>query len=506
MLFRTRVTATSLLLVAAIAPSAWAAEGQNDGPRPTIVSQWNAVALAEIRSSKLGPPVAARALAIAHTCTYDAWAAYDRRAVGTVLGGLLRQFPSARTDDNKHEAISFAAYRCLLNLFPAGEARLTAFMTGLGYDPSDTRLHLFTPSGIGNLVAAAVLVVRRHDGSNQYGDLNPADDPGRGVPYSDYTGYEARNVPMGFCLPTMDICPPVQVADPFHWQPLIGPPPASATQKCVAPYWANVRPFALKSATQFDHLPIAEPQVVKSLAALTAASLEVLQHSAELTDAKKLIVEYWADGPASELPPGHWGILAQDVSLRDQHSIDDDAKMFFAMHNASFDAGIVAWHLKRRYDGVRPITGIRYLFAGQTIVAYGGPGEPVKPIPGEKWMPYNPGSNLTPAFPGFISGHSTFSAASAAVLRAFTGSDYFGFATLVPANFGRVEPGIPAQDTIITFETFTEAAEAAAMSRIFGGIHFAEDNVSGLALGDMIGRQAWEKAVTYFEGTARPWR
>jgi hypothetical protein len=245
---------------------------------------------------------------------------------------------------------------------------------------------------------------------------------------------------------------------------------------------------------------------VKSLAALTAASLEVLQHSAELTDEKKLIVEYWADGPASELPPGHWGLLAQDVSLRDQHSIDDDAKMFFAMHNASFDAGIVAWHLKRQYDGVRPITGIRYLFAGQTIVAYGGPGEPVKPIPGEKWMPYNPGSNLTPAFPGFISGHSTFSAASAAVLRAFTGSDYFGFATLIPANFGRVEPGIPAQDTIITYETFTEAAEAAAMSRIFGGIHFSEDNVSGLSLGDMIGRQAWEKAVTYFEGTARPWR
>ena len=121
-------------------------------------------------------------------------------------------------------------------------------------------------------------------------------------------------------------------------------------------------------------------------------------------------------------------------------------------------------------------------------------------------MPYNPGSNLTPAFPGFISGHSTFSAASAAVLRAFTGSDYLGFATLIPANFGRVEPGIPAHDTIITYETFTEAAEAAAMSRIFGGIHFSEDNVSGLALGDMIGRQAWEKAVTYFEGTARPGR
>ena len=502
MLLRTRVTATSLLLIAAMAPSAWA-ESSTDTASPTIVSQWNAVALAEIRNSKLGPPVAARALAIAHTCMYDAWAAYDRRAVGTVLGGLLRQPPRERKDNNKREAISFAAYRCLLNLFPDGAARLTEAMTALGYDPSDTRHRFDTPSGIGNIAAAAVVIVRRHDGSNQYGDLNAPDDPFAGVPYSDYTGYEFRNVPMGFCLPTMDLCPPVQVADVMHWQPLIGPPPASVTQKCVAPHWANVRPFALRSATQFDHLPIAEPQAVKSLAALTTASLEVLEHSATLTDEKKLIVEYWADGPASELPPGHWGIIAQDVSLRDSHSIDDDAKMFFAMHNASFDAGIVAWHLKRQYDTVRPITAIRYLFGGQTIIAYGGPGEPVKPIPGEKWMPYNPGSNLSPAFPGFISGHSTFSAASAAVLRAFTGSDYLGFATLVPANFGRVEPGVPAQDTIITFATFTEAAEAAAMSRIFGGIHFAEDNVSGLALGDMIGRQAWEKAVTYFEGTAR---
>jgi hypothetical protein len=437
---------------------------------------------------------------------YDAWAAYDRRADGTVLGGLLRRPARERTDENRKEAISFAAYRCLLNLFPGGEARLTAVMTALGYDPSETDLRLTDPAGIGNLAAAAVLVVRRFDGSNQYGDLNEPGDPGLGVPYSDYTGYVPRNTPMGFCMPTMDLCPPVEVADPLHWQPLIGPPElGSRTQTYIAPHWSNVRPFALTSAGQFDHLPIAQPQAVRGLPELMAASLEVLEHSATLTNEKKLIVEYWADGPASELPPGHWGIFAQDVSLRDSHSIDDDAKMFFAMHNASFDAGIVAWHLKRRYDGVRPITAIRYLFDGETVVAFGGPGEPVQPIPGERWMPYNPGSNLTPAFPGFISGHSAFSAASAEVLKAFTGSDHFGFATLIPAGFGRVEPGIPAEDTIITYETFTEAAEAAAASRIMGGIHFLEDNTSGLALGQLIGRQAWDKALRYFNGTARPW-
>ena len=137
----------------------------------------------------------------------------------------------------------------------------------------------------------------------------------------------------------------------------------------------------------------------------------------------KLNVEYWADGPASELPPGHWGLFAQFVSQRDNNTIDEDVKMFFAMHNASFDAGIVAWHVKRKYDGVRPITAIRYLKQGQMVRAWGGPGRPTEDIPGEKWMPYNPGSNLTPGFPGYISGHAIFSSASATVLRLFTGSD-----------------------------------------------------------------------------------
>ena len=92
----------------------------------TIVSEWNAAALDEVKASKVGPPIVARALAIAHTCMYDAWAAYDGDAVGTVLGGALRRPESERTDANKAEAISFAAYRCLLNLFPGGESRLAA--------------------------------------------------------------------------------------------------------------------------------------------------------------------------------------------------------------------------------------------------------------------------------------------------------------------------------------------------------------------------------------------
>src|SRR5262249_62270285 len=100
------------------ATSAWA----------TVVTDWNAAALAEVRLSSAlrnGPPIMARALAIAHTCMYDAWAAYDDIAVGTTdTAGSRRRPPEERTYENKEKAISFAAYRCLRNLYQDGSLPL----------------------------------------------------------------------------------------------------------------------------------------------------------------------------------------------------------------------------------------------------------------------------------------------------------------------------------------------------------------------------------------------
>jgi membrane-associated phospholipid phosphatase len=470
----------------------------------SVVAEWNEAALVEVRNGRLGPPVVARALAIAHTCMYDAWAAYDATAVGTVLGASLRRPAHERTDANKAAAVSFAAYRCLSNLFAdaalfpltgaAAAARLTAVMVGYGYVPPYDSTDITTAPGIGNVAARAVIEARRHDGSNQYGDLHPG-------AYSDYTGYAPRNLPLEFCTPLIE-CPPFHVEDPDRWQPLIND--RGVVQTAIAPHWERVVPFALRRADEFDGSVVPPPDFLTNAGHYRKRANEILQFSRKLDPGRKLIVEYWADGPASELPPGHWGIFAQFVSRRDRHSIDDDAKMFFAMHNASFDAGIVAWHLKRLYDGVRPITAIRYLKQGRMIRAFGGPGRPIEVIRGETWMPYNPGSNLTPAFPGYISGHSAFSGASAEVLRLYTGSDAFGFSTLIPPDFGRVEPGIPAVPTAISFATFREAAEQAGLSRLYGGIHFSDDTAVGQAVGALIGRKAWEKARTYFNGTATP--
>src|SRR5262245_4719745 len=468
----------------------------------TVVTDWNNAALAEVRVGTMGPSVVARALAIAHTCMYDAWAAYDGVAVGTVLGGSLRRPAPERTDANKAEALSFAAYRCLLNLFPgaAPAARLTAVVVGHGYVPPYGSMDITTAAGIGNVAAQAVIDARRHDGSNQYGDLSPG-------AYSDYTGYVPRNLPLEFCTPVIDCAPhqppnsnPFHAEAPNHWQPLIND--HGITQKFSAPHWERVTPFALSGSDEFDDDVVPPPDFLKNAGHYQRNANEILKYSRTLDTKKKLIVEYWADGPSSEFPAGHWGLLAQYVSQRDHHSIDDDAKMFFAMHNASFDAGIVAWHLKRRYDSVRPITAVRHLTQGRMVRAFGGPGRPTQMILGEKWMPYNPGSNLTPAFPGYISGHATFSSASAEVLRRFTGSDDFGFSTVIPPNFGRVEPGIPSVPTTISFATFREAAEQAGLSRLWGGIHFSDDVEVGHVVGALIGQKAWEKALSYFNGGA----
>src|SRR5437879_8799368 len=79
---------------------------------------------------------------------------------------------------------------------------------------------------------------------------------------------------------------------------------------------------------------------------------DLIAISAGLTARQKMIAEYWADGPHSELPPGHWELFAQFVSVRDQHTVDDDAKMFLALTAAIHDAAIAAWDAKRAFDSV----------------------------------------------------------------------------------------------------------------------------------------------------------
>src|SRR5207245_8945261 len=99
--------------------------------------------------------------------------------------------------------------------------------------------------------------------------------------------------------------------------------------------------------------------------------------------------------------PGHWMRLAQFVSMRDRHGIDDDVKLFFAMGNAMLDTSIAVWESKRFYDYVRPITAIHVLFAGKKVRAWAGPGTGTRLIDGATWQPYDSADEVTPPSPEY---------------------------------------------------------------------------------------------------------
>ncbi len=459
------VAAVLSLCTMGMVPQAQAAE--------TIVVTWNEATLQAIRDTHPGPPIVARMLAITHTCMYDAWAAYDSVAVGTRLGGTLRQPMAERTLPNKQKAMSFAAYRALVDLFPTEVAKFNTVMAQLGYDPTDTSTNPGTAAGVGNAACQAVLDYRHQDGSNQLGDLHTG-------PYSDYTNYA-----------------PV-IGDPNHWQPLTI---NGVTQKFIAPHWTNVFPFALAHPDQFSPK---EPNFFpRDAAQYLKQAKQILDYSANLTDRQKVIAEYWADGPSSELPPGHWALFAEFVSARDHHTIDQDTKMFFAMTNAVLDASISSWHFKRFYDYIRPVSAIHFLFTGQQVRAWAGPFLGTQLIDGAKWQPYQAVSVVTPPFAEYVSGHSIFSGSAARVLKLFTGSDRFGHSVTIPAGQSVVEPGlVPASDLTLRWRTFSDAADEAGISRRFGGIHFVDGDIQSRKMGKKIGKQAWRKALTYFHGTA----
>jgi len=236
---------------------------------------------------------------------------------------------------------------------------------------------------------------------------------------------------------------------------------------------------------------------------------QLIDLSAALTDEEKMVAEYWADGPRSELPPGHWNLFAQQVSHRDhtgdtERDLDQAVKLFFALTNAIFDAGLCAWDNKRAYDSVRPITAVRTAFQGQSIPAWGGPGRGTETIPGERWLPYQPSTFPTPPFAEYSSGHSNFSAAGAEILKRFTGSDRFGGSVTFQAGSSRIEPGLtPAEDLTLPWATFSDAADQAGISRRYGGIHFEQGELDGRETGRNAAQQCWTRAQTYIDGTVK---
>jgi hypothetical protein len=184
------------------------------------------------------PTVGSRNLAMCVTAMYDAWAAYDPKAVGTRLGGKLRRPSSERTTKNKDKAIGVAVCRVLLDIYPDDAAWIKERVRKEGIDPSDNSTDLSTPQGVGNTAAAALLAFRHHDGANQLGD----EVGSNGKPYSDWTYYRPVNPPGSG-----------PILDPDRWQPIPfdNGKGGKIALGFLTPHWYRVKPFALKQSDQF---------------------------------------------------------------------------------------------------------------------------------------------------------------------------------------------------------------------------------------------------------------
>ena len=183
------------------------------------------------------------------------------------------------------------------------------------------------------------------------------------------------------------------------------------------------------------------------------------------------------------------------MSLRDDLRLDDDAKLFFALGGALFDAGIAAWDAKYAFDHVRPVTAVRAL--GDRPVEGWTPEGPVR-MEARAWRPYLP----TVPFPEYVSGHSAFTAAWARTLELLTGSPEFGFTAEVERL--SVENRRLAKPIALAYPTFWSAAEASGRSRLYGGLHWEAGNREGLALGRQVGERAWTHAQALFSGRVPP--
>ncbi|MBK7085696.1 MAG: vanadium-dependent haloperoxidase [Flavobacteriales bacterium] len=452
--------------------------------KENMAYRWGSVALEgtanDTENNKPRPPVNSRMLALPMIAQFDAWSRFDSVAEPVHLQAERR--PAAeRTLANKEKAISYAMCRVLCTVYPADSALFLGKLKEFGFDPADHSLDPTTPQGIGNLAAKTVIDARRDDGSNMYGD-----HPGADTPYGDYTHYMPTN--------TAD-----KMNDINRWQPKYftletkrWAPPA------MAPHWGHVRPFALDSAAQFRCPP--PPVMGDSL--LEAQVREVVALQAALTNEQKALVEFMRDGPRSVQQAGHWLLFARDVSLRDNHDLDKDVKMYFVVATTAMDCFIACWETKYYYDNCRPYQQVHHLMAEEDIMGWGGPHKGMVKMKGKDWRPYSPDFFLCPPFPAYPSGHSTVSGGCARALELFTGSDKYGVQVrLLPGWL--TEPGITTDSITLDFPTFSSTAEQAGFSRVLGGYHIQVDNVEGLTLGRKVAEVVVAKCMAHIEGKAK---
>ena len=353
-----------------------------------------------------------------------------------------------------------------------------------GLRPDCSRTHsLDSPIAIGNLAGKCVLEARYSDGFNHFGDETP------GQPFHDTTGYTPVNSAN-------------ELVDPSRWQPLIKQLREGTwvSQQFTTPQWAVTEPYSDIDPREFR----APPPMASDHAFMDeykAQADEVLAAVANLTDEQKMLVEYFDNKARETLFFPAVEALPRTI---------DFWQLDFLLHIAQFDASIVGWQEKARYDAVRPVTAIQYLYGDELVPTYSTGGEP-RFVPASQWSSYaNTGDH-----PEYPSATACFCAAQAQAWRNYLGGDQIpdvtmpngdvvpGFRGVLPAGSSIQEPGVtPANDVVVTYNTWSEYEQDCAESRIWAGLHFRAAVEESLSLCRDIGDSAYEYFMTLLDGTA----
>lgn len=424
------------------------------------------------------PPVNSRMVALPCIAMFDAWSRFDSVAEPFYLKADRR--PAAeQTLENKATAIGYACARLLQNVYPGDSLLFANKLKEAGLDPANFSVDPSTAAGLGNLAAQSVIDARRDDGSNQYGQ-----HPGADTIYGDYTHYT--------CVNTADAQKDINRWAPKYFTRSDGTKWAPGG---LAPHWGHVKPFLLDSASQFRSPPppvMGDPVLEKEIR-------EVVDLQANLTNDQKALVEFMRDGPRSVQQAGHWLMFARDVSVRDQHTLDEEVKMYLLVTGTAMDCFIACWDTKYFYDNCRPYQQVHHIMGDEDIMAWAGPNKGMQKMKGKDWRPYSPDDFLCPPFPAYVSGHSTVSGGCAKALELFTGSDAYGVKVrLLPGWL--TEPGITTDSITLDLATFSGTAEMAGRSRVLGGYHIETDNREGLAMGRKVAEVVVARCMEHING------
>ena len=436
-------------------------------------------------------PLALRYSTLLFNAGYDATAPYDEKAVGVY--SRIANLPASESENSRNINIAsiYAVYRLTLEFDPERETQWRSMLAINGLDPDDSsglgldcaRSHeLTSPVAIGNLAAKCVLEGRQHDGFNHFGDETP------GYPFRDTTGYAPAN-------------PANALVDPSRWQPLVTRIGTGeyAGQQFITPQWANTEPYSgvdprsirADAPTKSNH---ENAQQYKEQAD------EVLAAVAALDDRKKILAEYFDNKARASL------FFPAVEEIQDTKGF---WQLGFLIHMAQFDAGIVAWQEKARYDAVRPITAIHHIYGDSMVPTYDKKDGSPRTVPASQWEPYmNTGNH-----PEYPSASACFCAAQAEAWKQYYGgADEIpdidgrqGFRGVIPTGSSAREPYVtPSSPVVIQYETWSEFVRECGESRIWSGLHFRSAVDASVAMCTGIGNHAYDYFQTLLDGIAEP--